>query len=654
MLALGVSSYADTRKAKSRGRSGRGEGVNGSTERFPISIAIFALAAFITLVWANSVGGGPIFDDHFLVVGQDCFRSVAGMLDIVALEHCTYRPLRYLSYGIDDLVFGGEFWGFHVGNILRHLLATTLAGLLALELARRAIPDEAPRRAAWFALAVAALWALHPVQTDSVSYVSGRRDILAGLFTMASVWLALVADRRGGLWWVLPLWTTLFAFMSKESAVVIPALFLAWKLREVSVTDWLRSNLGAAISGGLGLLLSFLMVLYRGVFSSHSSRGFEWWGGTIESNFATVAALQVKYVQHVFLSAPLVGDYKPHSIELAGSFADPRAIGGVAVLLALLAMFAWTWRRRPLVSFGISWYLLSLTPVSHIFPHHELYAEHYLYIPLFGAVLALADGARWAMERWAQGPQRVVGTAAAIGLSLTMGAVVFERNRDYADERSFYENVIAHAPENLRAISNLANIYFDAEDWELATHYLVRLSPLWEPGTGDELNHEARLVQAALALEEYDLARETADRLSEHHPDVGLGHRWRAEVALRTNDGATAFDAALDWWDVTHAEQAIPVAVESFHRASLDEPAALRLAAAVRATPDVDPLALQGTAAALGRHGQEAAAFELLQARRDPDSPVLDPMICAIAGRLDSVEAPPYCPRDEPDPPQPQ
>ena len=628
--------------------------VTASSAKFPFSIAVFALAGFIVLVWANSVPGGPIFDDHFLVVGQDCFRTIGGMVDIVMLEHCTYRPLRYLSYGVDDLIFGGEFWGFHVGNIAYHLLATALAGLLALELARRWRPDAAARSTMWFALAVAAIWALHPVQTDSVSYVSGRRDILAGLFTMASVWLALVADRRGGLWWLLPLWTTLFAFMSKESAVVIPALFLAWKLREASVRDWLREHLAAAVSGAVGLTLSFLMVLYRGVFLSHSNRGFEWWGGSIETNFATVAALQVKYVQHVFVSAPLVGDYKPHSIELAASFGDPRSILGAVLLGLLLVAFASTWKRRPLVSFGIAWYLVSLTPVSHIFPHHELYAEHYLYIPLFGAALAVVDAARWGLERWAPARAASGGTALALVACVAMGALVFDRNRDFIDERTFYENVIDHAPGNLRARSNLANIYFDAAEWERAVEYLEPLSPLWEPGSGDELNHEVRLVQAALELGRADLARATADKLAEHHPDIGLGHRWRTEVALRTNDAPTAFDGAMNWWEVTHAERAVEVAVEAFHRGALDEAAALRLADVVDRASNVGPQTLQGAAAALGQRGHEHRALELLVNKRDPDQRVLDPMICAIAARLDTIQTPSYCSTDVPAPPLPQ
>ncbi len=623
-----------------------------SENRFPLTIAAFALVAYITLIWANSVSGGPVFDDHFLVVQQDCFRTVGGMLDIATLQHCTYRPLRYLSYGVDDLVFGGQFWGFHVGNIALHLLATLIAGLLALELVRRASPETSTRSAIWFALAVAAFWAVHPVQTDSVSYVSGRRDILAGLFTMASVWLALVADRKGGLWWLLPLWTTLFAFMSKESAVVIPALYLAWKLREVSLREWVKSNVGTVISGAVGLALSFLMVLYRGVFASHSNRGFEWWGGTLVSNFATVAALQVKYIQHVLLSAPLVGDYKPHSIALATSFADPRSIIGVVILVALCAIAWVTRQRRPLVAYGIAWYLLSLTPVSHIFPHHELYAEHYLYIPLFGAAVALIDAGRWGLEKL--DARSTIGAGGLLLLLGVMGVMVVDRNRDFVDEQAFYENVISHSPGNLRAISNLANIYFDQEDWEDSLVYFEQLSPLWEAGSGDQLNHEVRLVQAAMAVGRQDLARSTIDNVAQDHADLGVGHRWRTEVCIQQDDPACVLDASLDWWGVTRNERAIPIAVEAFHLGNLGAEAAQRLATTVRASSDrLAAQPMQGVAAALGQTGDAAGAFELLVTWRDASDSSLDPMICEIANRLPNTARPEYCPDNAP-PPLPQ
>lgn len=637
-----------------------------------------ALVGLITAAWANALGGAPVFDDHFLVAGQDCFRTLRGVLRIFRFESeyaCTYRPARYISYGVDNAVFGGAFWGFHLGSVLRHGVAALAVGGLVRELGLRAVAVPARRASsggpadatsarpnasaragvAWLAVLVAAFWAMHPVQTDSVSYVSGRRDILAGLWTFVSVWTALIADRRGGLWWLVPLWTTLFAFLSKESAVVIPALFLMWKITEVDARMWLRGHLATAISGAVGLTLSFLMVLYRGVFESQSNRGFEWWGGTAASNFATVAALQVYYVRHVFLAHPLIGDYKPDTIALATGFSDPRALLGLAIIVALLAIVWLTRRRRPLIAFGIGWYLVSLTPVSHVFPHHELFAEHYLYIPLFGAVLALVDAGLWALERAPDTARwKRIGGGAVAALLVVMAVRVVDRNRDFVDERTFYENVVAHAPGNLRAVANLGNITFDAGEYDEAVHWLSALAPLWVPGSNDERHHVTLLLEAAVRADRPDIARAAAEQLAEHHPDIGVGHRWVAQLAAGRNDHRGAFDGALRWWDVTLDPRALGTAVGAWHAGGLGLDDARALAARVEAASSPDLRAVMGTAAALRVSGDAPAALDLLLPRRPTDAPpeiaaAYDREICAAAASLDTPPALPYCDADAPD-----
>lgn len=619
------------------------------------------LVAAIGLAWANSVPGGPIFDDHFLILGQDCYRSLGGILRIFTFDSaygCTYRPTRYISYGVDYALSGGAFWGFHIGNIARHVWAALAAAALASELARRAAAlgsrgGEGRQPAvptACFVFVVVALWALHPVQTDSVSYVSGRRDILAGLWTFVSVWTALVADRRGGLWWLIPLWATLLAFLSKESAVVVPALYLLWRLRESSLRRWLREHFATALAGVVGLTLSFLLVLYRGVFESQSNRGFEWWGGSVVSNFATVAVLQVHYLRHVLLAHPLIGDYKPDTIPLAADFGDPRALAGLAVLVALLAVVLACRRRRPLVSYGVAWYLVALTPVSHFFPHHELFAEHYLYIPLFGIVLALVDAGVWAIEsapdvrRW-----RRIAALSAAALALVMALKVVVRNRDFRDERAFYENVVAHAPDNVRAVANLGNITFEAGEYDDAVHWLGLLAPVWVPGSSDERHHVTLLLEAAVRANRTEVAAAAAEQLAENHPDIGVGHRWRAQLAAGSGRHAEAFDAALRWWERTRDPRALGTAVGAWHAGRLGAEPADRLARAVEAADAPDPRALAGAAAALRDSGAADRALELLLAHRPepPDGP-FELELCRTAEAA-GAEPPSGCERAAPE-----
>lgn len=603
-----------------------------------LALAWGALALCVVGVWANAIGGGPIFDDHFLVTRQTCFKTLEGMLRTLRFETdyaCTYRPLRYLSYGVDHAIFGDRFWGYHVGNIARHVVVTFALGLLATRVFADAGGRDTPSaQDRWAALAVAALWALHPVQTDSVSYVSGRRDILAGGWTIVSVYAALVAQRRGGLWWLVPLWTTLFAFLSKESAVVIPVLFLMWTIRDAELKRWVREHVAVVVSVGVGLFLSFLLVLYRGVFASHSNRAFEWWGGSIESNFATVATLQVHYVRHVLLSHPLIGDYRPDTIALAEGFGDPRAIAGVLVVVGILALALWLRRRRPIVAFGLLWYLVSLSPVSHVFPHHELFAEHYLYIPLVGLALAAVDAARWALSFTPDPARGVLYGRVVLGAVLVvMGLRVVDRNRDFADEQAFYEAVVEHAPNNLRAIANLGYIYADAGEHEAAVFWLERLREAWEPGSRDERNALPRLIEAARGAGRPALALRAAAQLAANHPDIGFGHRQVAELRFAGGDAPGAFAAAADYYATTRGEGGLLIMARAASRApGLD---ARPLIEAVADAPHAPEEAVFGAARALASGGDEPAAFELLRARAaSAPSPAYLAFLCDLGGRV--------------------
>lgn len=615
------------------------------------------LALLIVAAWASSVPGGPVFDDHFLVVGQNCFKSLSGLARILLFEPgyaCTYRPARYVSYGVDHLLFGDNFWAYHVGNIVHHELSTLAVGALASLLFARVDRRRSASQACALGLAVAAVWALHPVQTDSVSYVSGRRDILAGGWTFAAVALSLVAARRGGLWWVAVLWATLVAFMSKESAVVIPVLgllvaSLTGEKPAGGLIAWIRRHPATVVAGAVGVGLSLLLVLYRGVLDSHSDRGFAWWGGSVTSNFATVAALQVRYLQLVVLAAPLIGDYRPDTIPLAAGFGDPRALLGLTLCGALAAAAFLARRRRPLVTAGVGWYLISLAPVSHVFPHHELFAEHYLYIPLFGLALAAVDLVAWGLEvapdpaRW-----RRIAAAALGALLVTFVVSILDRNRDFANERAFYEHVVELAPNNLRAVANLGNIAFDQGDFDVALEHLGTLAPLWTAGSQDELRNVGRALEAAERVGDRDRALALARQLAEHHPDVGAGHRHLAQLSLEAGDPPTALASAMRWWRVARDPAALSLAGRAaVGRLPTGLPDAAHvdaLATAVEAEPSAPRDATYHAAIALHALGRSDRAYALLASRRPtPSEAQWDAASCAI-GRAAGVSAPVGCP----------
>lgn len=615
----------------------------------PIVLAYLALAAGVVLAWSGGLTGGPVFDDHFLVVHNPCFRTwdgIARTLSFASGEPCAYRPTRYLSYGVDVALLGDRFIAFKVGNLVRHLLVMGVAGYVATWLFAGAADRDTPSSTdRWAGLVVAALWALHPVQTDSVTYVSGRRDILVGLWILVAFATSLRALRGRSLWWAATLVATLMAFVSKESAVVIPVLVGAWALRGDRLGAALREHRRILGVLGVGLVLSAGLVVRRGLVDAFTHRGdFGWWGGSIASNFATVLALQGRYLRQVFTGGPLIGDYHAETIAIAEGFADGRALVGLALVVAMIAVVVLAWRRRPLIAFGVLWYAVALTPMSHVIPHHELYAEHYLYVPLFGLVLVVVALARDVVSAW--DPARLVVAAVLGALGIAMGLGVAVRNTDWADERTFYESVIAKAPGNQRALGNLIYIYADAGEFERAVQVCGAMAGQWAPGSADEQSALVRCVDAAARDGDLVAVRALAGQLAAHHPDLGRGHRRLAEASRALQDPVTTWRAALDWHATTGSPDALQMAMEAAvvsPAISLDEV----LAAGTRfgTTAGLGVGAWRARVDAIARRGMSSAAHMALVEAMDEaaNTEGVPAMVCEVAARIGVLDQFAHC-----------
>lgn len=588
-------------------------------------LAYASLAALIVLVWWRTIDGGPIFDDHFLVTNARCFKTPQGLWNILTFQPtgiCRYRPLRYASYGLDVLIGGDRMAVYHVGNIVRHVLVAGLVGWMTTVLwrmfstgsssqfsknrlenqeATATVPEGAAQPVAtlaavpapgatssaalWAGVICAALWALHPMQTDAVSYVSGRRDVLAGGLSVAATTFGLLALQRGGWRWAATAALTALAFSAKESSAVIPAwIGVAAYLREGSLRAvFARPVLRGALLVGVAAVLAF--IAYRGIYASHSHREpFAWWGGSVHSNFATVAWLHLRYVLQMALMTPMIGDYHPQTIPLAAGWSDPRTLLGLAWTAGLVAI-GWAARRQvPLVSWGLAAWVLGLMPVSHLLPHHELYAEHYVYLPSVGLVVAVVAGAQWAWLRWgaayAMSAIPRVASVAVVGLCFVLAGLTWVRNAVWIDEKTFYTSVLAAAPQNQRAIGNLLHIQADANDWEgvhgVSLRQLCDVGvPMWEPGSGDQAQAVGRCVAAAARANDVERVYDWALVLATGHPGMGRGHRRLAEAALALGRVQMAWDASMAWYVTTRDQDALALGVTALTRGAEVEPALL-------------------------------------------------------------------------------
>jgi hypothetical protein len=378
------------------------------------------------------------------------------------------RPLLKLTFAANR-ASGAGLAGFHAVNLAVHLSSAFLAWALLRRLAARLGSPPAA------ALLGALLFAVHPVQTEAVTYVSGRSSSLAGALALGSA-LAWVAGRereRAWMWAGLSPLLMLLSLGAKETALALPAaLLLLEGVAGPRPFSWRRALRGVAphlavlAAAAAGILAS---PIYRRM-AARSLELREPWTNLL-THVQALGWLAGQVVRLDRLNAdpalPAVDALSP-SIVLAGL----GLLGALGAGLALL-------RRRPATAFGILWFLLWLPLAGWALPRADPASERQLYLALLGpgwlAGLVLARGlAGEAREGPARGTSagpgaearpgagaapgtagRRIALALALALVAALAAATALRNRVYRDEVAFWEDVAAKSPHSARAHNNL-------------------------------------------------------------------------------------------------------------------------------------------------------------------------------------------------------
>lgn len=403
-------------------------------------LAVAALVAAVAAAFATSFRGGFQFDDFRVIVGDPRVQSVAAWWRSMP----GIRPLLKLTYALNH-ESGLGLAGFHAVNVAVHAVAAILAYGLLLRLGRRLdLPDARPP-----ALLGALVFALHPVQTEAVTYLSGRSSSLAGALALGSA-LAFEAGRDRGRAspWLVHLASPLLMLLAlgvKEGAVALPAALLLFEAlerrRPFSWRDSLRAvsvHLAIALGAAAALLAS---PVYRAMLARSLA----------------LRPLDLQLLSHARATVWLAGQLVPvrglsadPALLPAGEWTPGAALAALAVVTAVAAAPCLL-RRWAAPAFAVAWFACWLAPQGWWLPRAELASERQLYLALLGPAwlcgLALARGR-------AVGP-RAARAALAGALLLALGLSTAARSRVYRDEIGFWSDAAAKAPWNARAHGNL-------------------------------------------------------------------------------------------------------------------------------------------------------------------------------------------------------
>ena len=475
---------AAARKAKAKPRivSSKAKRERGGRFQQGTALAVGALIAAVVVCYANSLGNGFVFDDEFLV---PAYSRVWGLSHLAKILFESYRPVRNASYVIDFLIWGSRPFGFHLTNLLLHAANS----LLVFFLIRRFSVAKG------LAFLAALIFAVHPIQTDSVSYISGRRDLLFTLFYLAAFHAYLTYRASGSRkYFLLFLGSWALSLMSKEMAVSLPLVIFVWNFcslwegtsdslfhralrtaKRAFIQDkWLYTLLAAASMAFGGYLIFF-----QGASGRVGRTGLDYWGGSLYATLLTVARVHSWYFKQLVFPTPIAQYFG--AFEISTSLLDWRVLLSVLIVGVVLVGGVVCLKKNRLIAFAVFSYFAALAPVSQIIPHHELLADHYLYLPMmsFGLLVALIVDA---VARRGKMAKQAAYCVAGAGI-VAFAALTVTRNRDWKDELSVWQANYRSVPHSPRASYNLGGLYMsrDPNRSEALLKESIANDPTFEP-----------------------------------------------------------------------------------------------------------------------------------------------------------------------------
>lgn len=419
----------------------------GTRAKAPRLLAPAIAALLACLVYLNALDNPFVYDDRDTVVANPSLVDPSNVGFVLA--HSPFRPILNLSYALDRWSWGLRPIGYHLTNVGLHALAVVLLhGFLvrALEDAHKTteaagLDAAAERSVAWAAFTGASIFAVHPLMTEAVGYVSGRSEVLCAVWFLAAMLLgrrAMITGNAAAATGAAA--SGILALATKETAVALPVVLVAydWLLRPG--THEARRRRWLVFAPIFALVVA--AALYRVFAFDRAPSAFGL--GSPFLNFLTQAIVVWRYLG--LLVWP-VGQSIMHEVHRVSSVLDPLAWCGVGGLL--LAAFA-AFRVRvsaPLVPFGIVWFFAVLAPSSSVIALREGMAEHRVYLAVAGLLIALStvqfrplEGAR------RPGPSVRVGyKVAGVLVLLVLSALTLRRNEVWASPASLWTEAVSRA-----------------------------------------------------------------------------------------------------------------------------------------------------------------------------------------------------------------
>lgn len=453
----------------------------------PDLILVLILLVFGLVAYSNSFTGAFQFDDRLHILRNEAFTDFTKVSKIYHYGKGRFLPNLTLALNYEISKF--DTLSYHTFNFFIHYIAAIFLYFLFLEISRTPAMQDVelnfPERLGGFL--AAGIFLLHPLQTESVTYIIQRSESMAGMFYLATLFFYLRAKRARsrrdlcGFAFLTGI-AALCAFFSKETAVTLPAMILIVEIFffNTAIKDLFGKRLFwlLVIPAAIILFLK-LQPLIRTNFFYDSGPGFSF---TRSQYLFTQFSVLLTYLQLFFWPANQNVDW---DYPIATSFLSLQTLASFLLLLLLFIFALLAHRRMRLVSLGIIAFFITLAPTSSIIPLRDVIFEHRMYLAVAFLAMACVQLCFHGLARiGARSPrgQFLVLYALVIVLFPLFSGLTHARNRVWLNEVSLWEDAVEKSPNKARVRKNygkglLSAAYGSSEKAKREFEAAIRLAP---------------------------------------------------------------------------------------------------------------------------------------------------------------------------------
>ena len=449
-------------------------------------VALVLLSILVFLVYCNTFNSSWHFDDFPNIVRNPHLQIsnlkpetlvntfYAGRKDGYYLQTKLYRPLACLSLALNWYAGKDNVTGYHVVNLIIHLVTASLLFLIILNLFKSPKLTGKFEDSRYFvALLTAALWAVNPIQTQAVTYIVQRMAAMAAMFYGLGIYLYIKGRLHPGRLQP-PNWKRYAFFLacllsygcalgSKQNAITLPFAIILLEVvffLDLSLSRTRRRIVWIAAGTGLGIVvLGFLYCLNGDVSvitKTYAERSFSPW-----QRLMTQPRILIFYLTLIFYPLPTRLSIE-HEVALSTSLIEPwTTIFSFLLILALIGVGVTQIRRWPILSFAILFFFLNHLIESSVIGL-ELIFEHRNYLPSFFLFFPVSVGIKWLVDNY-HGRQPMMHAVIVTFVTIVIiafGTGTYVRNMAWYTEKSLWEDAMLKAPNSKRPYHNLAWGYY--------------------------------------------------------------------------------------------------------------------------------------------------------------------------------------------------